>query len=185
MHLNCTYHLQFNILGLYLSGCFFVFHLWVWVIDCMLSFWIMLFLLKLFPGCFHFYFVSLHVFFLDLVYRDVYVYNDYHVLPALVDYLHLKYWLDPSIIYHLPFCNTLCPRNVFCISIFLMFLLNVWWILSEFSLEIKASLALCKAIRLFVRILLVSKGVEARGLPFNIERSFGFSPNTNWNGENP
>ena len=125
------------------------------------------------------------MFFLDLVYMYVYVYNDYHVLPALVDYLHLKYWLDPSIIYHLPFCNTLCPRNVFCISIFLMFLLNVWWIFSEFSLEIKASLALIKAIRLLVRILLVSKGVGARGLSLNIERNFGFWPNTSWNGENP
>ena len=41
------------------------------------------------------------------------------------------------------------------------------------SLEIKASLALCKAMRFSVRILLVSEGVKAVGLSINMEGSFG------------
>ena len=53
------------------------------------------------------------------------------------------------------------------------------------SLEIKASLALCKAMRFSVRILLVSEGVKAVGLSINMEGSFGLWPNTNWNGETP
>ena len=56
--------------------------------------------------------IIIEVFFLESVYRDVHVYNDYHVLLALVDYLDLKHRLDPSIICHLPFCNTLCISHL-------------------------------------------------------------------------
>ena len=53
----------------------------------------------------------------------------------------------------------------------MMFLLNAWQIFSEFLLEIQASLALCKAIRLSVKTLLVSEGVTPEGLSLNIEKS--------------
>ena len=49
-----------------------------------------------FPGCFHSDFVSLKVFLLESVYRDVHIYNDDHVLLAFVDRFDLKHWLDPS-----------------------------------------------------------------------------------------
>ena len=93
--------------------------------------------------------------------------------------------VDPSIICHLPFCNTLSPVMNFTSSFVMTFLLDAQRIISEFSLEIQASLALCKAIRLSVRTLLVSEGVKAWGLSLNIEGSYRFWPNTNWNGENP
>ena len=73
----------------------------------------------------------------------------------------------------------------FASPLVLMLVLNALRIFSEFSLEIKASLASCKAIRLSFRTWLVSEGVKAGGLSLNIEGSFGFWPNTNWNGENP
>ena len=55
-----------------------------------------------------------------------------------------------------------------------MLLLNTRQIVSEFSLEVKASLALSKAIRLSVRTLLIPEGVKAGDLSLNIEGSFGF-----------
>ena len=48
----------------------------------------------------------------------------------------------------------------FASPVVLMLLLNARIIFSESSLEIKASLALCKATRLSVRTLLVSEGVK-------------------------
>ena len=44
-----------------------------------------------FPGYINFHFVLLWVFFLESVYRDVHIYNDCHVLLALVDHLDLKH----------------------------------------------------------------------------------------------
>ena len=54
----------------------------------------------------------------------------------------------------------------------LILLLNAQRIFSEFSLEIKASQALCKAIILSVRILFVPEGVKAGGLLLNVEGRF-------------
>ena len=62
----------------------------------------------------------------------------------------------------------------FASQLVLILLLNAWQIFSEFLLEVKTSLALCKAKRLSVRILFVSDGVKAGGLSLNIEGSFGF-----------
>ena len=58
-------------------------------------------------------------------------------------------------------------------------------IFSEFSLEANASLALCKAAGLSVRILLVFKGVNAGGLSRNVDGSFGFCLRGSWKVENP
>ena len=93
IRLDHTCHIQFEMMMLYLSGlCFAVFlflrlshmlcviFLGTAVVDDVL----------VFPGCFHFYFISLLVFFLESHFRDVHVYNDYHVLLALVDHLDLK-----------------------------------------------------------------------------------------------
>ena len=86
--------------------------------------------------------------------------------------------------------SVICPFVILCPQ---------WWILhlhlswrsclmhskfSEFFLEIQASLVLCKAIRLSVRTLLVSEAVKAGSLALNIEGSYRFWTNTNWNGEN-
>ena len=62
----------------------------------------------------------------------------------------------------------------FASRLVLILLLNAWQVFSEFLLEVKTSLVLCKAKRLSVTILFVSDGVKAWGLSLNIEGSFGF-----------
>ena len=66
-----------------------------------------------------------------------------------------------------------------------MLLLSAHHIFSEFPHETNASLALCKAARLSVRILLVLEGVNAGGLSINVDVSFRFCPRASWKGENP
>ena len=54
-------------------------------------------------------------------------------------------------------------------------LLSASHISSEFSHAANASLALCKAARLSVRIFLVLEGVNVGGLSMNVDGSFGFA----------
>ena len=67
----------------------------------------------------------------------------------------------------------------------LILLLSARCIFSEFPHVTNASLALCKAARLSVRILLVLEGVNAGGLSINLDYSSRFCPRTSWKGENP
>ena len=64
-------------------------------------------------------------------------------------------------------------------------LLSARRIFSEFSHSTNASLALCKAARLSLMILLVLEGVNEGGLLINIDGSFGFCPRASCKGENP
>ena len=66
-----------------------------------------------------------------------------------------------------------------------IFLLSACCIFSEFLHEMNASLGLCKAARLSVRILLVLENVNAVGLSRNVDSRFEFCPRSIWKGENP
>ena len=68
---------------------------------------------------------------------------------------------------------------------FLMLCESARLIFSEFSLDIKASLALCIASRLLLTILLVGSRVRAGAFSFNVDGSLGFLPIASWYGENP
>ena len=64
-------------------------------------------------------------------------------------------------------------------------LLSASCVFSEFSHEINASQALCKAARFPVKILLLLEGVSVGGLSISVDGSFGFCPRASWKGENP
>ena len=73
----------------------------------------------------------------------------------------------------------LSPDMYFVSLLLLILLLSACHIFSEFSHAVNASLALCKASRLSVRILLVFKDVIAVGLSINV------GGRVSWKGENP
>ena len=79
-------------------------------------------------------------------------------------------------------CHQIC---IFVSPLVLIMLLSARRIFSELSHETNASLAICKAARLSVRILLVLEGVSAGGLSSNVDGNFGFCPRVNWKGEKP
>ena len=58
-------------------------------------------------------------------------------------------------------------------------------IFSELSLATYTSLALCNAVRLSIKILLVVGNDKAEDLSLKNDGRFGFWPNGIWKGENP
>ena len=78
---------------------------------------------------------------------------------------------------------TLSPDTYFVSLLVPILLFSTRRIFSEFSHETNASLALCKAARLSVRILQILEGVSTGGLSINADGSFEFCLRASWKGE--
>ena len=108
----------------------------------------------------------------------------YHLWKAPVGHLDQVLLLVHAILCSLCVCSKQNLQNLTSPEL-LILCERARLIFSEFSLEIKASLALCMASKLLLTVLCMGWRVRVGTFSFKTDGSFGFLPMASWYGENP
>ena len=110
----------------------------------------------------------------------------FHILLKCITHLDLIPFFRPLHRFSLIFLKQTLSLVMYLVSPLVSTLFfKALHIFSDDALKINACIVLCRTVKLFGRILPVSCWMSAGGLSVQVDGSFGFHPNTSWNGEKP